>query len=171
LRTQYGADHVTLLRKLVNEGCGFTWFTAGGAGGAASSYSIVHDGSKGTGGSCNVRSYAHEIGHTFGCDHNVANASGGRAFSYSYGYVDSTEPNTFRTIMAYGTKSMIPYFSNPNLTYNAEPIGTSVADNAATINTTRVNVAKYRTSVFIPPVTSPNTSFLGALYYLLLGSP
>ena len=155
---------------MVNEGCGFTWFTSGSASGTASAYSIVHDGSK-LGGSCNVYSYGHEIGHTLGCDHDVANASGGRAFSYSYGYIDSNEPNTFRTIMAYGTRTLIPYFSNPSITYNGEVIGiANAANNAATINVTRKNVAAYRSAV-VPVSTTGKTSFLSAIYSLLLATP
>ena len=44
-------------------------------------------------------SYAHELGHNMGLQHDPANASGSPAYSYAYGYQQPA--GAFRTVMAY----------------------------------------------------------------------
>ena len=171
LRTTYSADQVTLLRQYVDEGCGFGYLLT--SDNARYAYAIAHDGDKtdGSGNFCSELTYAHEIGHNLGCAHDRANASGSGRFPYSYGYQDLD--GEFSTVMAYsdncpglGTCPTIQYFSNPNVTFAGKPTGVAdsdpnSADNAKTINQTRLEMAGYRTSVQ-PSITiiAPNGSEL-----------
>jgi hypothetical protein len=153
LRTEYGADQVTLVRRYVDEGCGLAWLPRYNNAGLA--YAIVHDGSKtdGSGWYCSDLAYVHEIGHNLGCAHDRANAGTSGRFSYSYGYQNPSEK--FRTVMSYNCSGGCPgidYFSNPDISYNGDPTGIaapspSSADNAHTINQTRVGMAGYRDEV------------------------
>ena len=165
LRTTYGADQVTLLRRFVDEGCGLGYLLT--SDNARNAYMLVHDGDKtdGSGYSCNLLTYAHELGHNLGCQHDRANAGSSGRFSYSYGYQNPEE--IFRTVMAYdcpGGCPRIDHFSNPDVTYDGYPTGIAdpdpnSADNARTINQTRVEMAGYRTSVQRSiTVISPNGS-------------
>jgi len=154
LRTSYGADQVALLRRFVDEGCGMAWLLQQ-ASDARYAYSVVHDGSKTdhSGSFCSELTFIHELGHNLGCQHDRANASSIPIYPYSYGYQDPQR--AFRTVMAYdcvGGCPRIPYFSNPELTYQGKPVGIpegnpNAADNAKTINSTRTAMAAYRASV------------------------
>jgi len=108
---------------------------------------------------------AHEIGHNFGANHDRQNATSAGAYPYSYGYRFSVNGATYHDIMAFDPGTRIPYYSNPNITYQGVPIGIAddlpnAADNARTINQTGPLVAAYRTSVV--PDTQPPTVQLGA---------
>ncbi|GHV36511.1 hypothetical protein FACS1894178_7830 [Bacteroidia bacterium] len=80
-------------------------------------------------------SFGHEIGHLLGCRHDPYVDNSTTPFAYGHGYVHTS--NTWRTIMAYanacGSCPRLQYWSNPNVTYGGEPMGT-----AATHNNTRV---------------------------------
>jgi len=72
-------------------------------------------------GSCGITGYvlAHEIGHNFGCHHQISNApEGGNPFTYGRGYV-----NAFATVMYAGASSAHDLYSNPDLDYFGYPIG------------------------------------------------
>ena len=150
LRTEYGADQVTLLRRFVDEGCGLAWLLRYDNAGLA--YAVVHDGAKtdGSGWYCSDLTYAHEIGHNLGCAHDRDNAGSRGKYSYSYGYQEPDKK--FRTVMSYncpGGCNQIDYFSNPEVTYMGDPTGIAdpspnSADNARTINQTRMGMAGYR---------------------------
>ena len=160
LRTQYGADQVTLLRVFTGQYCGLAWIYTGDARYA---YAVVRDGSL-NGYYCSDTTYAHEFGHNMGCGHERGN--GGGYFDYSYGYqFQGTSGNWHRTIMAYNCSWGCPevvYFSNPLISYDGVPTGidpgsANAADNAQTINNTRVSVAAYRTSIqpdLVPSIRS-----------------
>lgn len=99
-------------------------------------------------------SFQHEMGHNQGSAHDFANSGGGGyAYSYSYGYQynggGSGSPNNFRTVMAYACSGAacprINWFSNPNLTRNGIPMGTSSANNALSLNNMANTVAAGRT--------------------------
>jgi uncharacterized repeat protein (TIGR02543 family) len=112
--------------------------------------------------------FAHEIGHTFGCGHESENAQNSGLFPYSHGYVYTTRwtggflnmfsySETYGTIMSYSGITR-PRFSNPRIstnegdggfwdTANSVPTGNAAyADNARTINETVETVAAYRVS-------------------------
>lgn len=99
-------------------------------------------------------SFAHELGHNQGCDHNRANASGG-AYSFSYGYrFAGDDSQLYRTIMAYDATpgyARIAYFSNPSVRFQGHATGvdesaSNAADNAKTIDRTAATVAAFRNS-------------------------
>lgn len=169
LRTAYGADQVVLLRRYVDEGCGLAWVLQGASPSYA--YAVVHVGNKtnGSGYYCSDLTYLHEIGHNLGCAHDRANAGSGGRYDYSYGYQSPVE--SFRTVMAYdcpGGCPRVPYFSNPNLSYNGEALGVSYtaangADNARTINQTRVEMANYRTAVTPSWTVTPSAGVGGSI--------
>lgn len=169
LRTTYGADQVVLLRRFVDEGCGYAWVLKSAS--PRNAYAVVHDGSKtdGSGSYCTDLTYVHEIGHNLGCAHDRANAGSGGRYSYSYGYQQPQE--TFRTVMAYdcaGGCPRVSHFSNPDVLYNGQPTGidqtaADSADNARTINQTRFEMAAYRQEV--AKETKP---ILAPVYLLLL---
>jgi hypothetical protein len=59
--------------------------------------------------------FAHELGHILGCKHNHA-----------------VETSSFQTVMGeYALSSTIPYFSNPNKTYNGVILGDEMVRNSA----------------------------------------
>ena len=114
-------------------------------------------------------SFAHELGHNMGLRHDrYVDSRGGGS---NYGYVNqrafdlgAPESARWRTIMAYNYQcsevgyycTRLPYFSNPDLTYNGDPMGVP-ADNPSTgvdgpadavrsLNSNREVVANYRRS-------------------------
>jgi hypothetical protein len=78
---------------------------------------------------------AHELAHNFGCRHDrttekVSSSDKSYNFGYRFNYLGSDAG----TIMAY-TDNRLPYFSNPDVSYNGIPLGIAVgqplaADNA-----------------------------------------
>lgn len=97
--------------------------------------------------------FAHETGHLLGADHDTTAATGYGAYSYSLGHYVSSN---FHTVMAYysscpGNCSLIDYWSNPNVSYNGTPTGTSTADNARTIENYAPTVAAFREPGCEPP--------------------
>ena len=91
-------------------------------------------------------SFAHEIGHNFGANHDPANASGS-TYAYGHGYQRPT--NVFLTIMAYACSgascTRINYWSNPNKTYNGVAMGTAAThNNARVLNQRAATVAAFR---------------------------
>ncbi|WP_409478297.1 reprolysin-like metallopeptidase [Pseudobdellovibrio sp. HCB154] len=92
-------------------------------------------------------SFTHELGHNIGLNH-------------SDGYENSS--GRFRTVMAYGTYTRIPRFSNPALDYNGFATGTSSNNSAKILNANGAKVAGFSTSVTqsenpttSDPVTTP----------------
>jgi len=65
---------------------------------------------------------AHEIGHLFGCYHDIKND---RTDAKWHGYVSQKPTNNWVTIMAYPTNKQVAInqFSNPDVTYGGEPTG------------------------------------------------
>jgi len=85
----------------------------------------------------------HEIGHTLGCDHNLAASQCG-IVSYAYGqwfYGDSG--TLWGTMMSY-TGSRVLFFSNPNVLWDGQPTGLAgTRDNARRIRETKATVAAF----------------------------
>jgi len=162
LRDTHSADLVTLLRLYQNGrpcGCGYvmnsvsSWFA-----GYAFSVVEVRLLSEANPYYCHSTTLAHETGHNLGCDHDLDHAGGSRAFPYSYGY---DLPGLFATIMSYDSPT-ITYFSTPLVTYSGQPIGkdesqSEPADNARTINNTRVTAANFRYSPPADPRPTANS--------------
>lgn len=94
-------------------------------------------------------SFAHEIGHNLGADHNRNNDTMD-ALGHAYGFRDPS--NRFRTIMSYNCVGKhcprVQRFStnDPNLHYNTSRIGDDLHDNVQQINLVSSNVSKYRNS-------------------------
>lgn len=100
-------------------------------------------------------SFGHELGHNMGLEHDRANATGGRKYSYGLGWAD---PNgAFRTVMAYasgcgyGSCPRIQHFSNPTVNYNGSPTGSPVgtateAHAAQALNNISSTFANFRAS-------------------------
>jgi hypothetical protein len=109
-------------------------------------------------------SFAHELGHVMGADHNKESVTFSPPFKYSRGYVALS--NAWRTIMAYPTVSCIlpacqriPHWSNPSVWYSEAPPDASQqaaqpertgsdaedapANNAASLNKTADTVAAF----------------------------
>lgn len=149
LRDQLGADLVTLLRVFSsdNSSCGLAWQMM-----SLSNYfekyafSVVQVGrvSYGSGYQyCTDQSLAHEMGHNMGCNHDAAYATHG-LFSYSRGYCFYP----YKTVMSYcsSNETQVSYFSNPNVSYSGLATGTSDANNARSINKSKLTVSRFRDS-------------------------
>ena len=90
-------------------------------------------------------SFAHEIGHNLGANHDPANASGS---PYAYGHGYQRPANGWRTIMAYDCTNgctRLNFWSNPNKTYNGVAMGTAAqSNNARVLNERKATVAAFR---------------------------
>ncbi len=145
-REMHQADLVTLLVQ-DPAACGVAW-VMGIASPAfeASAFSVVHW-------SCAVDDFifAHELGHNLGCDH--AHPDGGNGvFEYSFGHrFVGDGGGQWRTVMAGAPGVVIPHFSNPSVFFDGQPTGVpkgrpDAADNARTINETKLIAANFRCS-------------------------
>jgi hypothetical protein len=114
-------------------------------------------------------SFPHELGHNMGARHDWYVDSSTAPYRYSHGHVNA--PNRWRTIMSYNNYcsvqgfncTRIQFWSNPNITYGGAPLGVPDgtctggigcdADNARTLNNTRLTVANFR--VASQPTATP----------------
>jgi PKD repeat protein len=154
VRDNYGADMVSWFIENPQY-CGIAYVNKGDLSvDAAWGFSVVKSGC-----ATGYNSMAHELGHNMGSMHDRANSSNSGVYSYSYGHQDPS--GDFRTVMAYNCPSGCTrqqFFSNPDLSFNNEPTGVdhldvNSADNARSINQTRVPVSQWRTAVVgTPPV-------------------
>lgn len=150
LRNTHAADMVSLL---VNSGgaCGIGFVQRNpGPGFASSAFQV-------TALSCAVGnlSFAHELGHNMGCEHNPENSDAwpaGGSFLWSYGDWHS---GSYRTVMSYsnpcsGGCTRHPYFSNSNVSFLGLPTGVlDLRENYRTINSTAEYVSNFRESGFL----------------------
>ncbi|MBN8549014.1 MAG: hypothetical protein J0M12_06845 [Deltaproteobacteria bacterium] len=159
IRDTYGADLVSLFRHESDPtACGIAFTMNSGSIStdfADHGFSAVTD-------ICATGNYslAHELGHNMGANHDVTNAGGQSAYSYSYGYQFTGSNNgKYRTVMAYASgqsgEVRIPYFSNPDVQYQGVATGTSSANNALTLNNTAAIVAAFRSESELSPEFPP----------------
>ncbi len=149
LRDQYKADIVVLLVEGDNSYCGVSYSMERVSGAFESSaFSLISRKCA----SIN-HSFAHELGHVMGSQHDHANAQIDGVYAYSHGY--QAPDNTFRTIMAYqcpGGCPRINHWSNPDIAYDGQPTGidhtdpVAAADNRRSLNNTAFTVANFRSS-------------------------
>jgi hypothetical protein len=109
-------------------------------------------------------SFAHELGHNEGCEHNPEDGApkDQASFPYAFGHwVDGS----FRTVMSYsnpctnGNCPRIAYFSNPSVNFNGVPTGIAdQRDNHRVINNTASTVAQFRNSNVQPPANDNFTN-------------
>ena len=142
LRTTYNADLVALISNSTDN-CGIGYLMGGANGNGNNGFTVTSRG-------CAVGnlSFAHELGHNMGSQHNPENGS---SATYSFGYGHYVN-GVFRTVMSYTDPctsgcTRRPYFSNPEVTFNGYPTGVDNArDNARSINLTADAIANYRLS-------------------------
>lgn len=151
LRNTYGADLVSLWIDDASS-CGLGWLMGSGSlstNFASSAFSVVHwDCATG------YYSFAHEMAHNMGCQHNREASTTQGLFPYSYGWhFFGTNGTEYRTIMSYQPYGeRIQRFSNPNVNYFGTPTGilagqANQSDNAQTINQSASTVANFRQRV------------------------
>ncbi|MFI4855032.1 MAG: zinc-dependent metalloprotease family protein, partial [Phycisphaerales bacterium JB065] len=93
-------------------------------------------------------SFAHELGHNMGCQHDADNAGSNPIFPYSFGWRWTANGGPLRrSVMSYAPGSRVPHFSNPNVLNGGQPTGVeSSAYNAMTINNTAYLISNFRVS-------------------------
>ncbi len=95
-------------------------------------------------------SLAHEMGHNMGCDHAREDSTAPtHAYPYAFGNKFAAGGFSYRTVMAYNPGLQIPYFSNPDVSFQGVPTGVAdnspnSADNARVINNTASIVAAFQ---------------------------
>ena len=95
--------------------------------------------------------FAHEIGHIFGARHNPQQDPSTHPYPYGHGYLHDVAGTTddWRTIMSYPCPDYscprINYWSNPDKTYQGEPLGVpGISNNVRVLNERRATVAGFR---------------------------
>ena len=136
LRDEKRADIVGLVLDSPT-GCGQS--TRVGAE-ADEAYFVVHH-------ACAAITYsiAHEIGHILGARHDRVMDANDKPFAFAHGYINGTK---WRDMMSYqegcGGCPRLPYWSNPRISYQGEPLGTAASDNARVILEQAERVSKFR---------------------------
>jgi len=164
-RDEAGADVVTMITRSTNaypaeQSCGlamllpgkFAWFQK-------DAFTVVPE-------DCMVgnKSYAHEVGHILGADHDLASDRGPSQFTTNIAFVQanpSGPAHPWRTLMAEDTDACVdadeekgcirlPYFSNfnPAIDHHGDRLGTAETRNSETVGETAETVMKFRTSKF-----------------------
>jgi metallopeptidase family M12-like protein len=158
-RGHTSADLVCFLINAVdstNSGVGYVLRNPGDAFNPTYGFSVITYGYLNS-----ARTFSHEIGHNFGCNHDRENAYGvegqtpSGTYAYSYGYrFYGKDGVQYRTIMSYPPGTLTAYYSNPNLAA-ASPISKAVgvptgasgqAYNALTITQNAAEVANFHNS-------------------------
>lgn len=115
--------------------------------------------------------FAHELGHLFGCRHDPYVDNTATPFAYGHGYVQVSDQ--WRTVMAYNNEcedngvfcARVAYWSNPDVNYppTDQPMGTTATHhNARVLNETWTSVRDFRTQA--NDYTLDNTTLSGTIY-------
>ncbi len=134
LRDTYKADVVSLI---INDTqyCGLGYFmNTAGAGFAPWAFSVVAR-TCATG----YYSFAHELGHNMGLQHDWYVDDGVYEYTYSHGYLNVS--GGWRTIMSYNSEcsdsstycTRLQYFSNPGVLYGGAPMGVSAGTSTSCV--------------------------------------
>lgn len=96
--------------------------------------------------------FAHELGHNQGCEHNPENGGSPALASYPFAFGHYVN-NVFRTVMSYsnpcfaGNCPRVAHFSNPAVMVSGFPTGVlNERDNHQVINNTALTVSQFRNS-------------------------
>ena len=149
-RDRYGADLVVLIVERDNMAerlCGWAWINSNPSRGFGVVDEDCEDGHY---------TFAHEIGHNQGADHDPDNrALNPPAFPYGQGFCNVAE--NWSTVMSYtanrqgNCRGRIEYFSSPLIRYRGTPTGeAAVRDNRRVLNETARQIANFRQSVEAP---------------------
>ena len=159
LRDRHGADlAVLIVGRNTGSVCGFGYLPLYGsqinASFASQGFSVIGQNCE----TSTYHSFAHEIGHNQGADHDPDNSLGA-AFSYGHGRCNTDRG--WHTVMAYASNQRgrcareVEYFSSPDITYDGTPTGDAkVRDNRRVLFNTAERVANFRRST--TPQTHPH---------------
>jgi peptidyl-Asp metalloendopeptidase len=158
-RNSTKADLVSFVVERGGGGCGIGYLmTNVGPGFAINAYTAVAR-------SCAVGnlSFAHELGHNQGCEHNPENGGPPDEASYPYAFGHWVD-GSFRTVMSYSDPCTPPsfcprvaYFSNPSVKFNGVPTGVAdQRDNHRVINNTALVVSQFRDGTASGPPANDN---------------
>lgn len=158
-RDWYGADLASLVRPWTpDQGrCGMAWLIGADQAeltpaDAPFGFSMFSDGPvavppSGELYACPDTTLAHLLGHNLGQAHNREDTSVSGVSADAFGYRE-TALDGFHTIMARplpGSRQVrIPYFANPNVSYQGRPTGTDGANNVASLDGAMVQVGGFR---------------------------
>jgi len=152
-RDSLGADLVSLL---VDGGyyCGVAYYP----GGPAYGFSVVGESFE-----ISNLSFPHELGHNLGAAHDTY-VEPNPYYPNGSGYINLAQQ--WRTIMSYNNLcadngvycDRIARFSNPALTYNGVPTGTSSMDNESALEASAASVSGYRGGSTPTPCTVSGTA-------------
>ena len=133
-RNTYGADLVSLITDTGGCGIGYTQSNPEFLNSGAAFNTVRDDCLTGN------KTLAHEIGHNMGLHHDWYVNGSSTPCPWHHGYVNQeaiggTSSQRWRTIMAYNTQcsdnsiscTRLTYWSNPDKTYNGDPMGVSQA--------------------------------------------
>jgi hypothetical protein len=154
LRDQYGADVVSLIGNGYAAAgyCGVGYLMSFASTSFASNAFNIVDRTCAAG----YLSFAHEVGHNQGLQHDPANAGGTPSYNYAYGYQDPG--GAFRTVLSYGSATRVPYLSSPSVLYSGRVTGTASQDNARALNNNAATVAAFKSGSSTTPSCSYSVS-------------